>query len=250
MKIIKQNDSAGGLIFKQNTSGKTMKQNYNFGSGFFGSPLWARCDDFNLDTITIYITWGQVNLGTAVNGIVSILSSTSDVITFTDRINTLYVNKINSSTSNQTSFPPKSGRSFLVLKYSATSNIIKITHNGVAVTPPVITTPGFNVNSVFVCNGYFNNNSTQYVGKKYITDISIYNRETTSSEDAFWFNNFLSNDLLSSSGLVSRYDFSTPEILDNEIIIKDLVSSNNLLIQALPAGDINAKLEYAKQYFL
>ena len=34
MKLIKQNDSAGGLIFKQNNNGKAMKQNYNFGRGF------------------------------------------------------------------------------------------------------------------------------------------------------------------------------------------------------------------------
>ncbi len=37
MKIIKQNDSSGGLIFKQNTTGKAMKQNYNFGKGFWKS---------------------------------------------------------------------------------------------------------------------------------------------------------------------------------------------------------------------
>ena len=34
MNIIKQNDSAGGLIFKQNTGGKAMKQNYNFGKAW------------------------------------------------------------------------------------------------------------------------------------------------------------------------------------------------------------------------
>ena len=32
MKLIKQNDEAGGLVLTQNLAGKAMKQNYNFGN--------------------------------------------------------------------------------------------------------------------------------------------------------------------------------------------------------------------------
>src|SRR5690554_3739751 len=56
MKLIKQNDSAGGLIFKQNINGKAMKQNYSFGqtiilsSGLFldfPSIVGVPFDDFS-----------------------------------------------------------------------------------------------------------------------------------------------------------------------------------------------------------
>jgi hypothetical protein len=62
MKIIKQNDNAGGLIFKQNTAGKAMKQNYNFGKSWRGQS-----------STTIYINIPSLSGFTSINSSFSFL---------------------------------------------------------------------------------------------------------------------------------------------------------------------------------
>lgn len=244
MKLIKQNDSAGGLIFKQNTAGKAMKQNYNFGKAFkFSNPSIRASSDFN-HTMTngfSFLVWGRNWAGG---------SDFSSYIIFT------FDNTIT-----------------LAIRPRGTTNLLRFTvyddpilgtldrpnvgaHNNTSFLAGVINNTIIYNGSAFTFTGMPDNyfigktltnisfpDSLPHVGL--VNDLIVYDRNITDTEISYFFNNKLGNEELNSVGLVAKYKNDAATIVDNSVVIKNYAGVENLELINLPSGTLEEQRDYA-----
>jgi hypothetical protein len=73
----------------------------------------------------------------------------------------------------------------------------------------------------------------------------IFNRNITSTEREYMFNNQLGNEVLNSNGLVSEIPITESKIVGSDIVLSDQIGDNNLKINNLPAGTLEEQRNYA-----
>lgn len=246
MKLIKQNNSAGGLIFKQNNNGKAMKQNYNFGKAFkFGGSSVRASSDFNhlMSNGFSFLVWGQNWLGTSnPDQFFTLIFDNTISLAFSPRgtINSLTlrllgdpaigdINLVSSTMAHENT-------SFLI---GVVNN--KITYNGAFTTIPGI--PDGYFAGKTLTNISFPNGSNNMTGL--INDIVIYDRNIADAEVSYFFNNRLGNEELNSLGLISKYKNDSAVIADNSVVLEDYKGAHNIELINLPAGTLQEQLDYA-----
>lgn len=245
MKLIKQNDSAGGLIFKQNTAGKAMKQNYNFGKAFKYSGSIRASADFNhlMTSGFSLLVWGRDWKGNSnFNSFFTLTFDNTIIVEFSPRGNPSPSLQVRISgdpilgTINNFNLGPHENTSFLV---GFVNNVVT-----------------YNNNKSSTWNGELPDN--YFVGKTLtevsfpnaslsglINDIIIYDRNITDEEVKYFFNNKLGNEELNGLGLIAKYVNDAAIIVDNSVVIKNYAGVENLELLNLPAGTLQEQLDYA-----
>ncbi len=239
MKIIKQNDEAGGLIFKQNTAGKAMKQNYNF-------ARWLESKTIDTAILNIEQYWKDVSVlmwlrakgGNSTN----LNMCDSPLIGVAGGAKRLYVN---------------GG----VWVYNDPLAGSYVTDKGLYYCD--------GKTNVHKCDGYssaFQNPfSVAPTSQKLIFKISVYggyhrivifNRSLSKDEVVYFFNNRLGNEILNVSGVVSDFNFGSQNFTQVKVSgidyagIEDTVSGFHAYLTNMPAGTITDKINYANLNFL
>lgn len=246
MKLIKQNDSAGGLIFKQNQNGKAMKQNYNFGRGFNSNN-------------NIY---SEAELDTVLDGFSFIIFGknwySSDLIPFL---------VIEFSNGTRIDISSRGITDSLRLKITNSPDFPNIDAIGLGKHTNAIFSVAFSNNRIYY-NGTLIHTLTEsqipanYFSGKIITKIRIgitsdatrfmtmgestfFNREISQTEISYMHNNLLGNEPLNSVGILSRYLANNAAVNGTDIVYEDVVGTHHQKIIGLPAGTIQEQLDYA-----
>lgn len=260
MKIIKQNDSAGGLVFKQNTAGKAMKQNYNFGRGYlFPNPGLNNKSTFYLSIPAMESVnlseFSIIWIGKHIGGI----DTSANNCRFECRQNTTVVHYLNNATSVITTtstgtvnsnLPNINGRyitfAMTDFGYGAASNFrvrtspITTGIQGIYNETRISTPAAYNKVEIYA-------NQINTAGMPYLLNrLVIFNRKITSNEFEHIFNNYLSNELLNVEGVVAEFINDSAEIIGSDIGISDAQGGDMYLkINNLPAGTLEAQRDYA-----
>lgn len=259
MKLLKQNDNSGGLIFKQNSAGKALKQNYNFGFGFWkGASISAYVDcpsGVIASLLQPFTIAGHLdNAVTSVMGSQPLFSITNTL----DSSLSLYLSMYNSDGRlfwlGTDLYPynngPGTNRNFLSLFSSG--SVLKIWCNKVI-------SAGINLSSLTLptsfsikCGILQGSNAAHkngYILQK-MDAFYVFNREISEAERLHLYNNRLGNEPLSTYGLTVYYKMDYAEILQhdgvNAVCVRDYSGLNNHgKIQGLPAGSLDSQLIYA-----
>lgn len=227
MKLIKQNDSAGGLIFKQNQNGKAMKQNYNFGkkSIIQNRSIWLDIPNLISEDATgwTFCLWTR-------DGVLSI-ADRRPIFYTRNAENTVRLDVWDNVSSRTQDL------GFINVFYAPAidqqTNFLCVTHDGVN---------NFIISEINIAKGGVRAGSP---GLSDIDDLRIFDRTIDNSEASYAYNNRLGNDPLSVLGLKCWINFNTPEIFGSEIIHSDLSGNGNYArYNGLPAGTMEEKLQY------
>lgn len=256
MKIIKQNDSAGGLIFKQNTDGKAMKQNYNFGKGlkiFSTAQLPEITLDLSLKKTDAY-TIMVFNKVTERSGVLGtyypIIDGAKNGTTGTyfhrglnrsgNGLNTVYhFNGVKSDAAYG-----------LQLCCFGTNGVDKSKYLNIATggVRTVNVLPDFDITSYF-----FAFSSSSIVIKGTRNGFAIFDRLLEDDEIIYRRNNCLGNDFLTYNGLIHYYPMAEGAIRQisgiDTVVLEDVVGGNHIPIRNLPAGSLIDKLLYFNSNF-
>lgn len=235
MKLIKQNDSAGGLIFKQNTNGKAMKQNYNFGKSFIVTVSTSIYFDIPVniginDSFTILLFAKKKANSSNNPQILRVNALTDTFFSFraSDLNNSIAVGAILSQ--NQKVLTGFSYQNGSVRYIDESGNILSFySLMGEAAT--------------FLRVGL----SGATVGKMVINNLIIYNRAVSDAEMIYLKNNNLGNDILNTFGMIRRYKMDKFEIFNNSYVGFRDYSQNSLHrpVIGLPVGTLQEQLDYA-----
>lgn len=232
MKLIKQNDSAGGLIFKQNQNGKAMKQNYNFGRY---SKISTRAIYLRVPTLI-----GQDATGWSFSmrsiGVDSAIADRHPRFNIENEGRTSYVLLREQFRITDPSFRSSdwiqdftsepvfgNGRGFISFHQDQSVQFIidELRLQGAT--------------------------STTGHGTSSLNDFYIYNRTLTLSEIHYLFNNRLGNEALSTFGMVCYINFNNPIISGINIMHEDISGNGNHAIYVgLPAGTPEEQLQYVE----
>lgn len=253
MKLIKQNDSAGGLIFKQNQNGKAMKQNYNFGQAF---SVISKSQYLSFPTLigNSYNRWCYGAFRQGLNN--SIVSYDMTINHDTNKY--LYVYRDTNPArmigrhlnSDNTQTIQAIGDSFTkkTAVLNATESTLSFTHGNVTTT---IANSASISNIVFFSVGAYNQGSGGMSNVKF-GEVFFYQRNLSQSEINYYYNNGLGNELLNNLGLVFFLKMEKAEVLNFEgaigeaVGIRDFSGNNNhAKIENLPAGTLQEQLDYA-----
>lgn len=247
MKIIKQNDSAGGLIFKQNTGGKAMKQNYDFGKAWRSYNPGSAYIDINKvippnTAFSIGFFSKSVGAGGAGDFIISdLLPSNKLRFQNTNSTNRNYItyNQVEASLSGldvPTTFLFSLVFNNINASYLSASNVLTpITTNKLTETINKIT-----LKRTGLSDGRYSK----------VDGLFIYDRAITQEELVYRKNNRLGNELLNINGLWAEYPLSGAEILNiggsDFVGVRDISGNNrHIPILSLPVGDLESQLAWA-----
>lgn len=236
-KILKQNGSSGKIMRAQ-TSGKVLKQNYNFGRAWSSyNPSNAYIDIPKNIPIGASFTIGffEKIINRTNVGATAYLKSSDDYLKFSFYVNVAglrylrYKDIVYSNYNNFLSSASFNGNNF---EYYGTNDIVVTGQTSLASAIPSILLSPTGLNNKTLINGLF-----------------IYNRPLSKAEYDYRINNGLGNDLLNYEGLWAYYELSGAEILNisgNDVIgVRDLINNNHATIMNLPAGTLQEQLEYA-----
>lgn len=238
MKILKQNDDATGLIFKQNVNGKVMKQNYTFGrylSSNTISSAYLSVDRYWKD-ISVLI-WAKAEGGNSLN------EQLSDSPTLGCVANQ---KKLYAGGGVWCYMDPVKGTYYSdkgLYYCSGIDNILKVDAYYQAYGTPFSGMPTTQKISLKV---------SLYMG---IHRMCIFNRSLTKDEVVYVFNNGLGNDLLNTYGLVADFNFATQQfepVVVNSVEypgIIDRISGMHAYLSPMPAGTTSEKVNYANSNF-
>ena len=255
MKIIKQNDSAGGLIFKQNTGGKAMKQNYNFGKGFWKSA-----------TNNVYIECPA--------GTVTSLNNPLSIVGFIDASDTTAVNsdalfrledqsnsafKISAYFYRGTYLVGGVGNAiYNVVTLGSKKNLIGILSDGVSIqlTANLVKNSATLISTITPATSYRllygRGGDGAFAGFVYNRgdDFFVFDRLLSDTELSYLWNFRLGNDPLSVNMLKIWYKFNIFEILPfggvDAVCVRDESGNNNHgKLIGLPAGTLQEQLDWA-----
>jgi len=259
MKLIKQNDSAGGLIFKQNVNGKAMKQNYNFGKSFTGlGSIYLECPflpSYEGD-FTFLVRMSSSPRGSGIGYPVFMIRNVDNSqincaeTTSNDKLNGYASSVFNTFEPSKSLGSVLSGNSFPKIIGLRSSNyksqcIANTSLSGEIDYKSYISSPPLNL--YFGIYNYF---GIQYQ-RGNNSEILGYDRYISDSEIAYAYNNGLGNEPLNTNGLKVRLLNNFAEILpynggEDEVCIRDVSGNNNhCKFIGLPSGTIEEKLEYA-----
>jgi hypothetical protein len=248
MNIIKQNDEAGGLIFRQNTAGKAMKQNYNFDKCVnlpSSASMYIELPFAGLDPLNFsFIHW-----------IKKFNYAPSDKATFlsfligTDKFQTREQATIRFEKNTTGTFFALSGDVNHFAVVSNGSDRFNVYFNGVEAG---VTTFSGSISQMRLS---YNLMDTKFGSQQKLDELSIYARNIAGNEITYNYSNRVGNELLNSLGLYSRYIFSDFELYDFgsglEVALMD-VSGNGRhgRFVGLPAGTPSEKLAYANSNYI
>lgn len=245
MKLIKQNDSAGGLIFKQNQNGKAMKQNYSFGRAFKFSGSIRASSDFNhlMTNGFSFLVWGR-NWPMADNFTyyITLIFDNAIRLTFSPRGTTdnLTFRLLGDPTIGDINIT-----SGMVRRHENTSFLLGVVNNK-------ITYNGEFYNILGVPEGYFVGKTLTKIifpnssySSGLINDIVIYDRHIADAEVNYFFNNKLGNEELNNVGLIAKYKNDSASIVNNSVVIEDYKGAHNIELINLPSGTLQEQLDYA-----
>lgn len=264
MKIIKQNDSAGGLIFKQNTDGKAMKQNYNFGNGFFKSnlnnvyielPTAISLDIYQPFSIIAFLD--TLPSGAVRSDSIFRLEGVTDNLTKAfasvyQSNGAMYI----SSAIGQFNFPNNTNA-------GSTNNLIGVIGDGTYIRPTGNSADNSVIAQRILLSGLTPDSSYRvlagrgggaafangYVYRK-MDDFMVYKRALTQQDLAYIYNNKLGNEPLSTNMLSVRYTFDQFEIksfngVDAVCAVDVSGNENHGKLIGLPAGTLQEQLDWA-----
>lgn len=236
MKLIKQNDSAGGLIFKQNQNGKAMKQNYIFGKGFLITTASAP-----------YIL---INKSIPAGQDFTIVAFVKAIGTIGNFSNFFYANKIGGGTD--TCLMVSAG-SIFIGNVNVGNISIRDKHflviRRIGTNVGVLNYAGQMVNSSeFASTNSIENfmlRRTVASGSAVVTKLSFYDRGLPLDEILFLYNSMLGNELLSTNGLWAEYPLERAIELEGSIVSEDNSGNNNhATFFQLPAGTNQEKVDF------
>ncbi len=243
MKLIKQNDSAGGLIFKQNQNGKAMKQNYSFGKGFLITTTSAP-----------YIL---INKSIPAGQDFTIVAFVKAIGTIGNFSNFFYANRIGGGTD--TCFMVSAG-SILIGNVYVGNISIRNKHflviRRIGTNVRVLNYTGQMVNSSeFSSTNSIENfmlRRTTSGGSAVVTKLSFFDRGLPLDEILFLYNSMLGNELLSTNGLWAEYPLERAIELEGSIVLEDNSGNNNhATFFQLPAGTNQEKVDFLNtNYFV
>jgi len=260
MKLLKQNDTAGGLIFKQNTAGKALKQNHNFGIGFWkGSSINAYIEIPDIIDIQIdfsILTWFNTTQSDNPFSYLWLIRDQLDKCFLSSyRVNT---NKtILSGGTWNTSFTP------IISSTIATTTSTGLTLGSMSRSGNNLYQWSDNKPRVDVINASFYTSALKniYLGLGNASsglgynispqrEVYIYQRSITNDEQLYLYNNRLGNDALSVYQMKGYYKLDNAEILTynsvDSVCVRDYSGLNNHgKIINLPAGTLEQQLTYA-----
>ena len=263
MKLIKQNDSAGGLIFKQNNNGKAMKQNYNFGRGFNKSltnNCYIECPFVPQITEPFTIlSWNDLNPPT------SDISLQSNCFLLRDLDNgaklSMGVRAYSGTTILSRANVWNSGSGHSVIGSAPWSSgqkgMLGVRTDGVQFQAIRSNSYGtLQLNSSLNQSASTNLYAalSNYSGIKYesrlVLDFKVYSRKITDEEVSYLYNNNLGNEPLSVFGLKAWYKMNNAEILEykgnSAVCVRDYSGNGNHgFIHGLPAGTLQEQLTWA-----
>lgn len=257
MKIIKQNDSAGGLIFKQNTNGKAMKQNYNFGycySPIFNGDIY-RINKMIGETHPVLTLISIVKRGTTslTNGINPYIASSSSFATYyrmsLETHLRMYDNnvQVGGSAFNTTS-PAKAIMAHRIgtnerFRFGASH----LTTSGVFDSALTVSSPS----KTLALTEFKGTSIYEASARHAINRLVAFSRSLSNSEIDYFINNMLGNELLNTSGLLFDINFSEAKEINGIVQMED-VSGNGYHAQllGLPVGTNEEKILYIKNNML
>lgn len=265
MKLIKQNNSAGGLIFRQNVNGKAMKQNYNFGRGFNKSltnNCYIECPYVPQITEPFTIlSWNDLTPPTSNNSVQSNCFLLRDLddgakLSVSTRVYTTQVPLAKAEVWNTA---------------AGYVNIDLGSLDGKRRGMMGVRTDGIQFQAIRNENPgppYYNSTLNQsastnlyaalsnFTGIRYesrlVRDFKVYSRPITDSEIIYLYNSTLGNEPLSVFGLRAWYRMEVAEILQyngsDAICVRDYSGNENHgFIHGLPAGTLQEQLDWANE---
>ena len=256
MKIIKQNDSAGGLIFKQNTDGKAMKQNYNFSDAIILSSSYYL--DFPTLVGAIFngfsclIYHKSVAMASNFNGIMMAEFAGANVVQMRARPS-VSVQLAVGAISNTPARVPGSVVCDYTNKATLYCDASNVRANNLLF---VITTTNFfpaTISKIWV-NRYLRdttNNVYDGCNPLVVSEIRVNNAKYTVDQYNYEYNNKLGNGPLNNEIAQSVVRCQIAEILDFGVIgqfvgVRDVTGKgNHARINGLPVGTLQQQVDFA-----
>lgn len=260
MKIIKQNDSAGGLIFKQNTGGKAMKQNYTFNKGFtstgtiylkssyipdfshpFSMVFWNNVPPSTSDQSLFSTQFSAINSGSLILGSAIRLYNNTFVLTKS----TLF----NSGTATNVYTETKGDRNLIMSSFVSDGVNLRFRFSGGSgITIPLSSLPSNTIDTLYFAITRFA--AGLVYEKRRLVDIKVFSRAISDTELNYLENLGLGNEPLSVVSLEVWHTNSSAEILHIEgvekIGIRDIARGvNHSEVVNLPVGTLEDQLSYA-----
>ena len=244
MKIIKQNDSLGGLIFKQNGTGKAMKQNYDFGKGWKSNAPMAGI------FIDIPVNWpigSSFFYGHFTKCPEQFTSTSRALIQASPILNT--INYLQSGTSLITCY----FQNTLPGAASSNANLSMINYYGSGYKIFSGSNSIVNKGTNIMLNSITNLRLNSYggaTGKSVTSDLIIYDRALTDDEVLYLNNKGLGNEPLNLFKIKYWFRLDGAEILNTGgadfVGIRDSSGNNgHRPIAGLPVGSLEDQLAYA-----
>lgn len=251
MKLLKQNDSAGGLIFKQNTAGKAMKQNFNFGKGLLNPSNHVLLDLSQYDTSDGLSFLFFSKSPSLITGGSHMLRIYTDMYYYSPRVNSStigtirrynldnsLVNNFGSYNPSLVMFPPSPYVGLLYIYISSDYQTVKMYYNTTNIIHTITSASLINSNEIL--------DKLAFVGISSISNMAVFERELNISELSYRLNNRSGNDLLSVYKLASLFNFNYASIIDNLFVgILDEIKNTGMNITSLPAGTLEEQRDYA-----
>lgn len=252
MKIIKQNDSAVGLIFKQNTGGKAMKQNYNFGKcyipGVNGS--FYRINKLTGEThpilTIISVTKRDGTGGSAVASMTPYLCASASFSNYySSRIETQFrvfdqTSQVGGSAVN-TPLPLKMimcQRIGTNEKFRFGANYGTVTEVKNSISSIVSTQKTLQITSF---TGLYNPGGALTA----INRLVAFTRSLSDVEIDYFINNMLGNELLNESNLLFDIKWGQAKVISDLPSFEDLTGNGyDAELLGLPAGSPQDKVDY------
>ena len=240
MKLIRQNDEAGGLVLTQNLAGKARKQNYIFGNGFLIGSSTSHIVDI---PISLYVSDPFTIVFYAKRKTISSVSNIPFLRANGDQ-NTFWVG-VRATTQPDFAVFWSGTTAFTFQKYhiGGTYNLSNFRHIS-------------NLNVPTTLNGVLSNAITYIrigvptIGHSLVmNNLRIYNRVLSDEELLHINNEKLGNDPISTMGMVREFPMNLFEILNTGgsdfVGFRETVSNSHVEIAGLPAGTIEEKLAFA-----
>lgn len=255
MKIIKQNDSAGGLIFKQNTNGKAMKQNYIFGRGLLDPVNRIELDlqQYDKSNGLSLLFFSKAPL--LVSGGANFLRIYTNLYYYSLRsatymsavirkyfLNNSYIGSEGAYNPTLVMFPPSPYVGLLYIYLSSDFKTLKIYYNTTNEIHEITANSSIDSEEIL--------DKLNFTGISHITDLAIFERELNVIELNYKFNNRLGNPFLSEFKLASLFNLNNASIINNSFVgIVDQIKTGGMPLSSLPAGTLSEQLAYANDNF-
>lgn len=232
MKLLKQNDNAGGLIFKQNQAGKAMKQNYNFGlkSAITNRAYFLEIPTLigqSFDELSVSM-WGNHN---------NVANPRYPIFFLRNADATIRLDVFEGM--NQRENSPGFSNLLFAPNISFSTNYLSVNKSN---------SDTLVIDTLSIAKGGVRGNDGT---TSEINELRIYSRHVSLVEANHEYNNRLGNDPLNTNQLICWIKFNNPIISGSDIIHFDQSGNNNHAVyKGLPAGTMEEKLVFVQDNLL